>query len=85
MKELNLGAVLKACRVRAGYCQEKMAELMYKSQSDISKIERDQKEPGIKTMLHWAEVTNAKEVVVAYIFGMDGMSIIQNVLPLIGG
>ncbi|BFH10669.1 helix-turn-helix domain-containing protein [Paenibacillus melissococcoides] len=82
---MKFGAIMQACRERAGLSQEEMAARLNRTQSCISKLENDKKIPDMPTMLRWVEVTGAKEVLVAFFCGMDGMSIMQNVMSLIGG
>ncbi len=75
---------MRACREKAGLSQEKLAELLYRSRSCISKFESNEKKLDLDTVVRWAEVTSTKEIVVAFIYGMDGLSIIQSLLPAIG-
>ncbi|MEK3882385.1 helix-turn-helix transcriptional regulator [Paenibacillus sp. PL2-23] len=82
--KMGLGAVLHACRERAGYSQEKLAELLNLSRSCISKYEKNHKPVHAETLFRWADVTNAREVVVAYLYGLDGLSMIQSVLQVTG-
>lgn len=82
--KLKLGPIMQACRERAGLSQEQMAEKLYRSRSCISKIENENKTLDVKTMLMWIEATGAKDVAVAFFCGMDGLSIMQNVLQLVG-
>lgn len=82
---MKIGAVLQAVRVRAGLTQEDLADKLHLSQSDISKIEKDRKFPQLDTLLKWIETTNAKEVLVAYLCGIDGITIMQNILQMFGG
>lgn len=82
---IKIGAVLQAVRMRAGLNQEDLAYKLHLSQSDISKIEKDRKLPALDTLARWTEVTNAKEVLVAYLCGIDGIAIMQSVLQLFGG
>ncbi|TCZ76152.1 XRE family transcriptional regulator [Paenibacillus albiflavus] len=81
---MKFGAILLACRQRAGLSQEQLAEKMHRSRSCISKLENDQKTLDANTLLMWAEVTGAKDVAVAFFLGMDGISIMQNLLSLVG-
>ncbi len=76
---------MQACRERAGLTQEQMAEKLHRTQACISKYENDHKVPDMPTMLKWVEATGAKEVVVAFLCGMDGLSIMQQIMPFIGG
>lgn len=84
MKAITFGAIMQACRERVGFTQEYMAELMDRTQSCISKFEKGKKVPDMQTLMRWADVTNAKEVIVAYMYGMDGIAIAQNILNLSG-
>ncbi len=76
---------MQACRERAGLSQEQMAERLHRTQSCISKIEKDKKVPDMSTFLLWVEATGAKDVAVAFLCGMDGISIMQNVMQFVGG
>ncbi len=82
---MKFGAILQACRERAGLTQEEIAEKLHRSRSCISKLENDRKTLDVPTLIQWAEATQAKEVVVAFLYGMDGISMIQNVMSLLGG
>lgn len=82
---MKFGSILQACRERAGLSQEEIAFRLNRSQSCISKYEKDHKVPDMNTFMQWINTTNAPEVAVAYIYGMDGINIIQQLLPLIGG
>lgn len=76
---------MQACRQRAGFTQEEMAARLNRSQSCISKYEKDQKIPDAPTLLQWVDVTGAKEVAVAFFCGIDGTTIMQNIMTLFGG
>jgi transcriptional regulator with XRE-family HTH domain len=82
--KVDFGAILRAARVRAGLSQEELATRLNYNQSDISKFETGAKEPAASVFLKWFEVTNAKEVAVAYLMGMDGLTIMQNLLQMFG-
>ncbi|MUG68665.1 helix-turn-helix domain-containing protein [Paenibacillus campinasensis] len=82
---MKVGALMQAVRERAGYSQEKLAEIMNRTQSCISKIETDRKMPDLVTFMTWIEATGAKEVAVAFLCGMDGLRIMQDLMTLIGG
>ena len=81
---MDLGQVLRVCRKKAGLSQEKLAELLHMSRSCISKIETGAKEATAKVMIDWVKVTQTQEVLIAYLFGMDGISIIKNILQMTG-
>ena len=76
---------MQACRERAGLSQEDMAERLHRSQSCISKYEKDRKIPDMQTFLSWVEATGSKEVAVAFLCGMDGLGIMQNMMTILGG
>lgn len=76
---------MRACRERAGLSQEEMAARLHRTQSCISKFEQDHKVPDMPTMMQWVEATGAKEVLVAFLYGMDGLNIIQHLITLTGG
>lgn len=81
---LGFGAVLSACRERAGLSQEKLAEMLDRSRSCISKFEKNHKSPSMETFLIWIEKTNAKDVGVALVSGMDPTTILQTILQVAG-
>jgi len=82
---MQFGGVFRALRQRKGWSQEEMADKLYVSQSDISKFENDKMLPDIPTFLRIAQVTQAQEVIIAFLYGMDGINIIQNMTRLLGG
>lgn len=82
---MKFGAILQACRERAGLSQEEIAEKLHRSRSCISKFENDKKTLDAQTLIEWAKATQANEVVVAFLYGMDGLGMIQNVMSLLGG
>ncbi|MDQ6418700.1 helix-turn-helix transcriptional regulator [Paenibacillus sp. LHD-117] len=82
--KLEIGELLLACRVKAGLSQEMLAERLNISRSCVSKYERNRNSPDIYIILQWAEVTNTREVIVAYLFGVDSISLIHNVMQSIG-
>jgi len=84
---LKFGAILQACRERAGLTQEQLALMLHRSRSSISRLEGDKKTLDAETLLKWTELTNAREVAVSFFFGMDGLSILQNLMQVtnIGG
>ncbi|MBM4762743.1 helix-turn-helix domain-containing protein [Bacillus sp. B15-48] len=84
MIKVKFGAVLKACRIRAGISQEDLAARLYINQSDVSKYETDRKEPTMSLFQAWMSNTQTPEIAVAFLYGMDGISIITQLLPLLG-
>ena len=84
MRAFHFGPVLRAARLRAKLSQEELAARLNYNQSDISKIETDSKEPPSSVLIRWCIETNAMEVLVAYFCGMDGLTIMQNILQFVG-
>lgn len=76
---------MQACRQRAGFSQEEMADKLHRTQACVSKFENDHKIPDLPTMMQWGEVTGTREVIIAFLYGMDGINIMQNLMSLIGG
>lgn len=77
---MRTGAILKACRTRAGLNQEELAHKLHINQSDVSKYETDIKEPSLSVLRAWTSNTQTQEVMVAFICGIDGLSILQNLI-----
>ena len=82
---MKVGAILRACRTRAGFSQEALADELYISQSDVSKYENDTMEPHLSTLQAWTSTTQTSEVMVAFIMGVDGLGIMQNILEATSG
>lgn len=82
---MKYGAILKAARVRSGLSQEELAHRLHINQSDVSKYESDRKEPHMNLFQDWTTITQAQEVMVAFICGMDGLSILQNMTTVVTG
>lgn len=77
---MRVGAILKACRTRAGLSQEELASKLFISQSDVSKYETDAMEPHLSTLQAWTSNTQTQEVMVAFLCGVDGLSVMQNIM-----
>lgn len=82
---MEFGGVFRALRQRKGWSQEEMADKLFVSQSDISRFENDRMLPDLPTFIRIAQVTQAPEIIVAFLYGMDGISMIQKIVSLIGG
>lgn len=80
---MKFGAILKACRDRAGLSQEELAYQLHINQSDVSKFENGTKEPPISIFQAWINNTQAQEVMVAYLCGLDGIGILQNLIDVL--
>ncbi|MGO4540347.1 helix-turn-helix domain-containing protein [Paenibacillus sp. 2TAB19] len=80
----GFGSVLKSCRERAGLSQERLAELLNRSRSCISKFEKEHKVLNMYEFRKWIECTNANDVASAFIQGFDPVTIMQTVLQVAG-
>lgn len=80
---MEYGHILKALRIKAGLSQEQIAEKLNRSRSCISKMETNHKVIDLSTFLKWVDITRCQEVAVAMMYGMDGLSIINQLLPLL--
>ncbi|PIC87949.1 transcriptional regulator [Sporosarcina sp. P20a] len=83
-EDMDYGAILRACRKRKGWTQEDLADALCIEQADISRIENDRKEPPMSLFQKWAIVTGSTDVLVAFIAGMEGMTILANILSVTG-
>lgn len=82
---MQYGAILKALRVKANLTQEQIAEKLNRSRSCISKYEKEVKAIDMPTFMQWIQITDGQVAAVAMMFGMDALSIINQLLPFIGG
>lgn len=82
---MKYGGILKACRERSGLSQEELAFRINISQSDVSKYENGVREPTLSMAQAWLTNTQATEVLVAFLCGIDGLGIMQNIMQLLGG
>lgn len=83
MIDLEYGHILKALRIKAGLSQEQMAEKLNRSRSCISKFETNKKVVDLSTFLQWVDVTRCQEVAIAMLYGIDGMTVLSQILQTI--
>jgi len=81
---MTAGNLLKACRERAGMSQVKLALLLNRTQSSISKLEKDHNPVDIDTFRDWTKATNQIEVGIAFLYGVDPASILQTIMQVTG-
>ncbi|GKV56010.1 hypothetical protein NCCP2222_19570 [Sporosarcina sp. NCCP-2222] len=79
---MEFGAILRACRKRKGFTQEELADMLNIEQADVSRIENDRKEAPMSLFQQWAMITGSTDVLVAFIAGMEGMTILANILSI---
>ncbi|GKV70235.1 hypothetical protein NCCP2716_27330 [Sporosarcina sp. NCCP-2716] len=77
---MEYGAILKACRKRKGWTQEDLAHELQIEQADVSRFENDRRELPMSMFQKWAMATQSQDVLVAFIAGMDGITILANLL-----
>ncbi|SIT91515.1 helix-turn-helix domain-containing protein [Edaphobacillus lindanitolerans] len=82
---MKYGAVLKAARERHGLSQEELAHHLHIQQADVSRIENNRREPSMSLFRDWTVLTQAQDVMVAFICGMDGLTILQNIMSVVIG
>ncbi|KAA0941586.1 helix-turn-helix transcriptional regulator [Sporosarcina sp. ANT_H38] len=82
---VNYGSILKACRERKGLSQAELAFQLFINQSDVSKLENGSKEPSMSIFQKWSTATQSPDVLVAFIAGMDGLTILSNILSSMTG
>lgn len=81
---MDYGAILRACRKRAGLTQEELADRLHLGQSDISRYEADKQEPTMSLFKAWTENTQSPEVMAAFLLGIDGITMIQQIMSTFG-
>lgn len=74
---MTAGALLKTCRERAGISQIKLAMMMNRTQSSISKLEKGHNPIDVDTFRDWTRLTNSMEVGIAFLYGLDPSVILQ--------
>lgn len=80
---MKFGSVLKKMRKEANLSQEDMADELHIARSSISKLERDQLELREADLINWCQTTNAQEILIAFLLGADGISMMQQVIEFI--
>ena len=75
------GEVLRAVRLCAGFTQEELAFRMNINQSSISKYENNHLSLDIETFILWLQLTQAEEVGVALLYGVDISTILESIIP----
>lgn len=80
---VKFGKLLQICRERAGFSQEEMAFRMNVTQATVSKYENDKRSMDVNTFMQWFQQTNSQEVAIAFLYGIDGVTILQQLLPMI--
>lgn len=80
---MEYGKLLQICRERAGFSQDEMAFRMNVTQATISKYENNKRSMDITTFMNWFQQTNSPEVAIAFLYGIDGVTILQQLISTI--
>ncbi|WP_138755775.1 helix-turn-helix domain-containing protein [Paenibacillus sinopodophylli] len=81
---MTAGTILKHCREKAGISQVKLARLLNRTQSSISKLEKDQNPVDTDTFRDWTRITNQMEAGIAFLYGVDPAAVLQTILQVSG-
>lgn len=81
---MKYGVIVKALRVRKNWTQDQLARKLHMSRSAISKIENDEQTLDVPTLVNLVQITGEPAVAVSIILGMDGITIMQSLLQMIG-
>lgn len=75
------GEVLRTVRLCAGLSQEELAFRLNSNQASISKYENDRLSLDIAMFIAWLQLTEAEEVGVALLYGIDIPTILEEIIP----
>lgn len=81
---MKYGVIVKALRVRKNWTQDQLARKLHMSRSAISKIENDEQTLDVPTLVNLVQITGEPAVAVSILLGMDGITIMQSLLQMIG-
>lgn len=81
---MTAGSLLRLCRKKAKLSQEKLASILHINQSDVSKLEKNQKSIDILLFRDWTRATNQVEAGIAFLYGVDPAAIMQTILQVTG-
>ncbi len=81
---MEFGTLINACRTRAGFSQEKLAEMLNRSRSCISKFEKNKKTVDAETFFRVLDLTNSKDILFSIASGVDFVTIAQQILQVTG-
>ena len=72
MPGVDIGGLLKSCRLSCQLSQQDLADILMKDRTVISRIENGQIVPDVYTVMDWAAATNSRGTIAAYIAGDAG-------------
>ncbi|QKS71940.1 helix-turn-helix domain-containing protein [Paenalkalicoccus suaedae] len=79
---MQFGSLLRKTRKASGFSQEEVAEKLLVSRSTVSRLENDEIELKAVDLIRWFQVTQAPEITVALLVGLDVSAIQQIVSSL---
>ena len=82
---MNCGEFLRDCRTRKGISQAQMAHVLNLSQSDISKIEKDHKEPRTSIFRDWTVATQSMDLGIAFLYGTELLTVVPDIINTMSG
>lgn len=82
---MNFGILMKTIRTKKKWSQEELAEKIHMSRSAISKIENGEQSFGLETLAKLIQIIGEPGFGVSIICGVEGFSIIQNIIGFMGG
>lgn len=74
---MELGLVLRKCRIRAKMTQEQLAEKLFLARSAISKMENNRQVIDAPLLITWIQMTGAADVFIQLINGTDITTILS--------
>lgn len=70
-------------RKKAGLSQENMALELHMSISNISRLETNKYELKAMDLIRWCQITNAQEMLIAFMLGADGLTKAQQIVEVV--
>lgn len=82
---MRFGSVLRKMRKDADMSQEELAQELHISRSNISRLETNNLELKAADLVSWCQVTNAQEILIAFLLGVDGLNMMQQIMEMVSG
>lgn len=82
---MEFGETLRKMRRNAGLTQQQMADVLYTSRSDISKIEHNKMGIRAEYLLKWCKITNNPETLMALYYATEAINLFEPAQQLITG
>lgn len=76
---IQFGKDLRKMRKRAGMSQEEIAHELHMSISNVSRLETNKYDLKVADLLRWANATNAMDMLLALVIGID-IALVQQIL-----